>query len=291
MSQDVRATLRAAAAGSGPGLRRGLWVSFLGPYGLEVASSGGADWLAVDLQHGDLGIGDVPGLIRVAERAALPLMTRMPSHDPALLGRVLDAGVSGVIVPMVDSADQAVAIVSACRPPPYGARSTGGCRQSLGVTTNPVPQLLLPMVETAAGLQNTADILAVPGVDGVFFGPYDLSISAGYSGPSSPETITALRSVIHFAREAGKVVGFMAGTSELLSVAAEADLVAVDTDVTALRRGLDLLFPLTPADDLNPDQGPVTKQAGASVVPRLPTRLDDRRHSGRGVPDRPEDGR
>lgn len=243
MRPDVRATLRAAAAGNGPGLRQGLWVSFLGPYGLEVATSSGVDWLGVDLQHGDLEIGDVPGLMRVAERAGLPLLTRMASHDPALLGRVLDAGVSGVIIPMVESADQAVAIVSACLPPPDGAGSTGGCRQSLGVTTNPVPQLLLPMVETAAGLQNVAQILAVPGVDGVFFGPYDLSISAGFTSPSSPETIAALRNVIRLARDADKVVGFMAGTPGLLAMATKADLVAVDTDVTALRQGLDLLFP------------------------------------------------
>ncbi len=242
MSQDVRATLRAAAADGGPGLRQGLWVTFLGPYALEVATSGGADWLGVDLQHGDLDLGDVPGLLRVAERAGLPLLTRMPSHEPALLGRVLDAGVSGVIVPMVNTADQAADIVSACLTPPHGARSTGGCRQSLGLTVNATAQLLLPMVETAAGLQNAAEILAVPGVDGVFFGPYDLSISAGFTGPSSPETIDALRTVIRLAREAGKVVGFMAGTSELLAVAPEADLVAVDTDVTALRHGLDLLF-------------------------------------------------
>lgn len=149
---------------------------------------------------------------------------------------------SGVIVPMVNSAEQAEAVVSACLVPPAGVRSTGGCRQSLGVTADTVPPLLLPMVETAAGLHHAADILAVPGVDGVFLGPYDLSISADFGSPSSPETIAALRRVIGQAREADKVVGFMAGTSALQALAAEADLVAVDTDVTALRRGLDLLF-------------------------------------------------
>ncbi len=242
MGQDLGAILRAAAAGEGPALRAGLWLSFLGAYGLEVAACGGADWLGVDLQHGDLGVGDVPGLLRVAERADLPLLTRMPSHDPALLGRVLDAGVSGVIVPMVESADQAAALVSACLPPPAGSRSTGGCRWTLGVTGDRVPQLLLPMVETAAGLEHAAEILAVPGVDGVFFGPYDLSISAGFPGPSSPQTLTALREVISLARQANKVVGFMAGTPELLALAPEADLVAVDTDVAALRLGLSQLF-------------------------------------------------
>ena len=176
MSQDLRATLRAAAAGAGPALRQGLWLTFLGPYGLEVAASGGADWLGVDLQHGDLDVSDVPALLRVAERADLPVLTRMPSHDPALLGRVLDAGVSGVIVPMVDSADQAVALVSACLPPPAGSRSTGGCRRTLGVTGDD-PQLLLPMVETAAGLQNAAQTPPPTAGDGAFFGPLAPSLS------------------------------------------------------------------------------------------------------------------
>lgn len=243
MARDVRATLRAAADDGEPALRSGLWVSFLGPYGLEVAAPGGADWLGIDLQHGDLDVEDVPGLLRVAERAGLPLLTRTPSQDPALLGRVLDAGVSGVIVPMVDSADQARLLVSACLTPPFGARSTGVCRVSLGATGDPFQPVVLPMVETAAGLLNATDILAVSGVDGVFVGPYDLSISCGFPGPSSPQTISALRDVIAIAREAGKFVGFMAGTPQLLTVAAEADLVAVDTDVTALRTGLATLFP------------------------------------------------
>lgn len=242
MNQDARATLRAAATGAGPALRRGLWLSFLSPYGVEVAASSGADWLGVDLQHGDLDIGDVPGLLRVAERAGLPMLTRMPSHDPALLGRALDAGVSGVIIPMVSSADAARALVSACLTPPHGSRSTGGCRQSLGLSGEPLTPLLLPMVETAEGLQNAAQILAVPGVDGVFVGPYDLSISSGFPSPSSPQTLSALREVISLARQAGKIAGFMAGTTELLSVAPEADLVAVDTDVAALRKGLAALF-------------------------------------------------
>lgn len=242
MANDIRATLLAAAAGEGPGLRAGLWTTFLGAYGLEVAASSGANWIGIDLQHGDLDVGDVPTLLRVAERANLPVLTRVPSHDTALIGRVLDAGVSGVIVPMVNSAEESAALVSACRTPPHGSRSTGGCRQSLGLAGGLFPQLLLPMVETAAGLQNAAEILEVQGVDGVFVGPYDLSISAGFSGPSAPQTISALCDVIHLARQAGKLVGFMAGTPELLEVALEADLVAVDTDVTALRRGLGTLF-------------------------------------------------
>jgi 4-hydroxy-2-oxoheptanedioate aldolase len=111
----------------------------------------------------------------------------MPSHDAALLGRAVDAGFSGVIVPMVESAGQARALVSARHTPPLGSRSTGTSRITLGVIPDPVPPLLLPMVETAAGLDHEAEILAAPGVDGVFFGPYDLSISAGFPDPGSAD--------------------------------------------------------------------------------------------------------
>ncbi|MGC5585854.1 HpcH/HpaI aldolase family protein [Ornithinimicrobium sp. W1665] len=241
-AQDLRTRLQAASAGTGEGLRRGLWLSFLDPYGLEVATGCGPDWVGVDLQHGNIETHHLPGLLRVAEAAGLPLLARTASHDPAALGRVLDTGVSGVIIPMVESAAQAQDLVSACRTPPVGNRSTGGCRATLGVTQQPEPQLVLPMVETVAGLHNAADILAVPGIDGVFFGPYDLSISAGHSGPDSTQTIQALRHTISLARTAGKVVGFMAGGPELIQVAPEADLIAVDTDTSALRHGLAQLF-------------------------------------------------
>lgn len=242
VTQDLRTRLQAAAAGHGEGLRRGLWLSYLDPYGLEVATGCGADWVGVDLQHGNLELHDLPGLLRVAESAELPMLARTPSHDPAKLGRVLDAGVGGVIVPMVESADHARALVSACRTPPLGVRSTGGCRSTLGVTRAPAQPLVLPMVETAAGLDRAGDILAVPGVDGLFVGPYDLTISAGYPAPDSSQTIQALRDVIDLARAAGKIAGFMAGRPALLAVASQADLVAVDTDVSALRIGLGRIF-------------------------------------------------
>jgi 2-keto-3-deoxy-L-rhamnonate aldolase RhmA len=242
VAQDPRARLQGAAAGEGDGLRRGLWLSYLDPYGLEVATGCGADWIGVDLQHGNLEPHDLPGLLRVAEAAGLPLLARTPSHDPATLGRVLDTGVSGIIVPVVESADQARALVSAARKPPQGTRSTGGCRSTLGVTRAPAEQLLLPMVETATGLDHAAEILAVAGVDGVFVGPYDLSVSAGHPAPDSPRTIQAIRDVIGLARTAGKIAGFMAGRPGLLAVASEADLVAVDTDVSALRLGLARIF-------------------------------------------------
>ena len=242
MTQDLRETLEAAASGEGAGLRRGLWIGFLDPYGVEVAVGSGMDWLGVDLQHGNLEVRDLPGLLRVAEAADLPVLARVPSHDATVLGRVLDTGVDGVIVPLVESAEQAAAIVSACRTPPVGTRSTGGCRAGLGVTDAPRPPLVLTMVETAAGLEHASEIIGVAGVDGAFVGPYDLSISSGFASAEAPETVEALRRVVAASREAGKIAGFMAGLPGLLAIASEADLVAVDTDAAALRVGLARLF-------------------------------------------------
>lgn len=234
--------LRAAAAQRRASGKRGLWLSFLDAYGLEVSLLTSADWLGVDLQHGVLEPADVPGLLRVAEKADLPLLTRVSSHDAATIGRVLDAGVQGVIVPAVESADEARALASACLSPPRGKRSAGVARSALGVVSGGSDPLLLPMVETADGLEHVVEILAVDGIDGIFIGPYDLSLSMGFPSPSSPQTLEALRHLMSLAREAGKIVGFYAAHPALVELAPEADLVAIDSDVTALRLGLAQLF-------------------------------------------------
>lgn len=234
--------LRAAAADRRPSGKRGLWLSFLDAYGLEVSVLTAADWLGVDLQHGVLEPGDVPGLLRVAEKVDLPLLTRVSSHDAATIGRVLDAGVQGVIVPAVESAGEARALASACLLPPRGKRSAGVARSALGVVSGGADPLLLPMIETADGLAHAHEILAVDGIDGLFVGPYDLSLSMGFPSPSSPQTLDALRRVMGLARDAGKIVGFYAANPALVQLAPEADLVAIDSDVTALRLGLAQLF-------------------------------------------------
>jgi 4-hydroxy-2-oxoheptanedioate aldolase len=111
----LTATLRAGAADGSPSGQRGLWVSFLSAYGLEAvlgarppegdASGAGAiAWVGLDLQHGDLGLDDVVPLLRVAERAGVAVLPRLASHAGAAIGKVVDAGVQGVIVPGVESA-------------------------------------------------------------------------------------------------------------------------------------------------------------------------------------------
>ncbi|HEY1325178.1 MAG TPA: aldolase/citrate lyase family protein, partial [Streptosporangiaceae bacterium] len=112
----------------GEGSRRGLWLTFLNPFGLELTGGCGAEWIGIDVQHGDLELTDVAPLARVSP---VPVLVRLASHDEAQLARVLDAGVDGVIVPAVESAGQAEALVRAACFPPRGRRSQGLARAAL----------------------------------------------------------------------------------------------------------------------------------------------------------------
>jgi 4-hydroxy-2-oxoheptanedioate aldolase len=217
--------------------RRGLWLTFLSPFGLEVAGGCGAEWIGIDVQHGDLGMADVAPLARVSP---VPVLVRLASHDEAQLGRVLDTGVDGVIVPAVESADQARQLVQAACFPPRGRRSKGLARVSLlGRRDQP---LLLPMVETRAGLDALDDILGVDGVDGTFLGPYDLSLSLGRKSVLDAAVVSAIGSVIDRTRERGRITGIFTGNRELTGLLPAVDLLGVDTDAAALRGGLKVLF-------------------------------------------------
>lgn len=239
--RDEVAAIRSAAGGGQPAGRRGFWVSFLSPYGLEVALDTRPDWVALDLQHGDLDIAGVSSLLRVTEPRGIPVLARMPSHDGAQIARVVDAGVDGVIVPGVESAAEAELLVDAIRLPPQGRRSTGTARSALGVTSGSDP-LLLPMVETRAGFDAAVSIAQVEGVDGIFVGPYDLSVSLGIESASSADGLGAVRAAIESGRSAGVLVGMYAGSPELRALAPLVDLIALDSDMTALRLGLQKLF-------------------------------------------------
>ena len=221
----------------GGGFRRGLWLTFLSPFGLELAGGCGAEWVGIDVQHGDLELTDVAPLARVSP---VPVLVRLASHDEAQLARVLDAGVEGVIVPAVESADQAGELVRAACFPPRGRRSRGLARAALlGPSDQP---LLLPMVETRAGLDHLDDILGVDGVDGIFLGPYDLTLSLGRESVLEDAVVSAIKSVISRTGGQGRITGIFTGNRELTRLLPVVDLLGVDTDAAALRSGLKQMF-------------------------------------------------
>lgn len=153
----------------------GAWLQLPGSATAELVGSVGFDFVCVDQQHGL--IGDDALLPMLQALAATPTLVRVTRNEPAAIGRALDRGAAGVIVPLVDSAEEAHAAVTACRYPPDGRRSYGPTR--VGWRAPGPEPLCVVMVETVAAVAALPGILAVPGLDGIFVGPSDLALSAG----------------------------------------------------------------------------------------------------------------
>ncbi|WP_164520322.1 HpcH/HpaI aldolase family protein [Specibacter cremeus] len=226
--------LRAAAA---RGTLFGAWLTFADSYALEALGPVGFDWVGIDAQHGNIGGADLPALLRTCDLMGLPGLVRTAGHGTADIGRALDAGAAGVIVPMVESAEQAAHIAAACRVPPRGVRSSGASRESFRASAAGEDVLCLPMVESAAGLAHAEAIAAVDGVDGIFVGPYDLSLSIGApGGAAGPATLAAIDAALSAARGLGKMTGLYSGNPRLAALAG-VHLLAVDSDLAFLRAG------------------------------------------------------
>ena len=210
----------------------GLWSLLPGAVTAEALARTGPDYVVVDLQHGALAEAELPGVAAAITAAgSVPLVrTRSPSF--ADVGRPLDLGARGVIVPSVRDAAHARAVVAACRYAPTGARSIG--RLSGGADQ----PLVVVMVETATALADLDALLAVDGLDGIYVGPGDLSLSLGLAGSEGrAELRGVLSSVIARAAAAGVPVGVHAYSGEeAAGYAAEgATIVTVGVDAVCLR--------------------------------------------------------
>lgn len=160
----------------------GGWLGTDSPLVVEACRNAGLDFVALDTQHSGLSLRECASLLGGVERDDFPLVVRVDSNDPAQIGKALDLGAAGVIVPLVESAEEAAAAVSACRFPPHGTRSYGPVRPDIaGASPAELGEraALFVMIETERGLENAAEIAATPGVQGIFVGPADLSIALG----------------------------------------------------------------------------------------------------------------
>ena len=160
--------------------RIGTWVSIPAPYLLEILGSVGFDWLCIDMQHGLIGDDLLPSMLMAAAVSGTPALVRTRWNEPAAIMRSLDAGAAGVIVPLVNDRDEALSAARACRYPPNGFRSWGPMRPledgAPGASSDD-GALCIVMVETQQAAAGAAAIVSAPGVDGVFVGPSDLSLS------------------------------------------------------------------------------------------------------------------
>lgn len=195
----------------------GTFVSISNPTVVEILGRCGFELVCIDAEHGAFGPTEVQELLRAAASVGTPAIVRV-SGIGAEIGRALDSGAAGVVVPRVETAEQARAVVDAVRYPPNGARGAGPGRATaygldfagyLARADNEVAAIV--QVETVIGVANVSEILAVPGIDMVFIGPGDLAVSLGFPG-GSPEHDAAIRRIIVAAHAAGVPVGIFSLT-------------------------------------------------------------------------------
>ena len=223
----------------------GLWSVMPGTIGAEILAKAGADYVCVDQQHGVIDYGSMAPMFQAIRAGGAAPITRVLSNDPFLIMKALDAGSWGVIVPLVNSAEDAARAVSACRYPPQGIRSFGpvlaadviGSRdpEALGGEV-----LCLVMVETREALERVGEIAATPGLDGVYIGPSDLALSLGLP-PTLEIMVGEHAEAVERIREAchrnGIAAGIHSPSGEWARRHAQAgfDLITVASDAPLLR--------------------------------------------------------
>jgi 4-hydroxy-2-oxoheptanedioate aldolase len=200
----------------------GLWVGMAQPYVAEMLATSGFDWLLLDGEHAPNDVRSLLGQLQAVAPYATHPIGRPVVGDTALIKQLLDIGAQTLLIPMVETAEQAKSLVAAMRYPPRGVRGVGSALaraarwgQVEGYLHRAEEELcLLVQVESVRGLDNLEAIAAVDGVDGVFFGPSDLAASMGLIGKSTdPSVQSAVEKGISIVRRAGKAAGLL--TTEL----------------------------------------------------------------------------
>ncbi|MDM0055402.1 4-hydroxy-2-oxoheptanedioate aldolase [Variovorax fucosicus] len=228
----------------------GLWLGLADAYSAEICAGAGFDWLLIDGEHSPNGLQSI--LQQAQAIAAYPgtnAIARVPlghgDAGTALIKQYLDLGLQTLLVPMVDTAEQAAAIVRAMRYPPQGIRGMGGARASRWGRYANYPKeandqvCLLLQAETREALANLDAIAATDGVDGIFIGPADLSASLGHVGnPAHAEVQAAIADAIARIQRAGKAAGILTPDETLARKYLDlgATFVAVGLDTNLLIR-------------------------------------------------------
>jgi len=223
----------------------GLWSVMPGTTGAEILAKAGADYVCVDQQHGVIDYGSMAPMCQAIRAGGAAPITRVLSNDPFLIMKALDAGSWGVIVPLVNSAEDAARAVSACRYPPQGMRSFGPVLAADVIGSRDPEELggkvvCLVMVETREALERVGEIAATPGLDGIYIGPSDLALSLGLTPTleimegEHAEAVERIREACH---RNGIAAGIHSPSGEWARRHAQAgfDLITVASDAPLLR--------------------------------------------------------
>jgi len=222
----------------------GCWLSLADAAAAEMVGTAGFDWLVIDGEHAPNDIRSIRDQLSALQGSNSHSVVRVPVGETWLIKQVLDAGAQTVLVPMVESGEQARELVRACTYPPNGVRGVGATSArasrfgAIGdyLTTADDQICLLVQVENRAGIAALDDILAVEGIDGVFIGPADLSSDMGFAGnPDAPEVQATIRDALGRISAAGKAPGIMSlGDKTTTYQKAGARFMAVAIDVLLL---------------------------------------------------------
>ena len=233
------------AAGGHPPV--GTWISSASPLVAEAVAHAGFDWALLDMEHSPLDMMGVVQLLQAVSASRMVPVLRVPWNDAVTIKRVLDAGVTTLLVPFVQSAAEAARAVAAARYPPEGVRgmSNSSRASKFGTASNYLRTAnagiaLIVQLETVQALAELEAISAVPGVDALFLGPADLSASMGHVGePGHPAVMRLMADAVQRCKALGKPVGTVGATPEVVAQyrAIGFDFVAVASDLALLIRG------------------------------------------------------
>lgn len=200
------------------------WCAIPSAVTAEMVGRAGFDMVTVDLQHGLIDYPMALSMVQVLQGLPAPVLARVPWNEPGIIAKVLDAGFSGLICPMINTAQDARALVQASRYAPLGGRSFGPTRANMVhgasyVKTANDTVLVLAMIETRQAMENLDEILTVEGIDGIYVGPSDLGLSMGHEPtlePRAPEVLEAIARIGARAKAAGKVAGCHCGSTDMV---------------------------------------------------------------------------
>jgi len=196
------------------------WSAIPSAVTAEIMGRAGFDMMTVDLQHGLIDYQTALTLLQVLQGLPAPVLVRVPWNEPGIVMKCLDAGFSGLICPMINTAEDARRLVEAARYAPLGGRSFGPTRANLvhgpGYARAANDRIvLLAMIETREALANLDAILAVEGIDGIYVGPSDLGLSMGFEPtlePTAPAVLDAIAQIVTRTRAAGRIAGIHTGS-------------------------------------------------------------------------------
>lgn len=200
------------------------WISIPNSWTAEIIARAGFDTVTIDAQHGfATNLSIILPMLQAIFSTQTPAFVRLPDHNAAYIMRMLDAGVSGLICPMVNNRQEAENFVKNCHYPPWGCRSFGPLRAGEIYNGNYFQDasdtfLTLAMIETADAVKNLDEIAATPRLDGLYVGPWDLSLSMGFSTMAdfqNPDLLKLLDKILNAAAKHGKIAGIHCNSPEV----------------------------------------------------------------------------